>query len=230
MKSGFAAIITLLVVCTACSPNNKDEKRMNVTPKTETDYITTAVEGSTKSQVSNILEETALISENTSSVTKPSVEERLAHEGLPLTGDNIFDPKEINIGNTLVNFKLLSIDYKEGTTDYFYDTVVAMFEGEVILNGSVCHTCADDAYYPEQYVFVTDAESTLLLPVSHHDSKIAQTEITNLLISNQEDAEKSFLLPSGSVIENVRVRIGNYRYVYMASEELSSAKLIEIID
>jgi hypothetical protein len=155
-----------------------------------------------------------------------NINQQLATYGLPLVGENIFDPKTIQVGDSIIGFKLLVIHYTAATIQYPYDTVAASFQGETTLVGTISHTVGE---FDEQEIvsFTVNEDYLDQLPVSHHDIRISMNHMLYLLIDNPEEIIETFHTEPGDVIENATIKINNYIYVYIPSEITNSATFVE---
>lgn len=158
------------------------------------------------------------------------INEVLSEEGLPLIGENVFDPKSIKVGDELVGFKLIDINYDEATVEYPFDTVVAQFSGETVLVGTIYYTeeCSEGG--PGRIVFIVDEECFTKLPVSHHDIRVSKNKRTSIRMINQEDIQEALTIITEDITDKVKIKINDYRHVYKANEAINSATFIEIVN
>jgi hypothetical protein len=171
--------------------------------------------------LSNELNQSQNVTENRN-LTK---EEQLKEKGLPLVGENVFDPTKIKIGNKVQSLVLKDIQVFEGTNDYPYDTLKAVFEGSVKLTGTVEFVKKDNEIRTEDYqLFEPDSSSSKKLPVSHHESLNRA-----IVFENQTDAISMLDLIPGEKIENVNIELADFTINYLPTDAQNTAKLLKII-
>lgn len=142
--------------------------------------------------------------------------------GLPLVGDNVFDPKSVQIGEKVQGFVLTEIDFWEATQDYPLDTVSAKFTGEAVLEGELTFIKNDgEFYYRDWLIFKPDAQSQKKLPISHHEP--GHSTIT---FSNQDEAVSVVGITPGES-RMVTLKIQDYALNFLPTDAENVAKFLD---
>ncbi|MBE4909091.1 hypothetical protein IMZ08_13560 [Bacillus luteolus] len=149
------------------------------------------------------------------------ITEALQREGLPLVGNNIFDPKSVKPGDQVAGWRLIEIEAIPGSLEYPYDTTKAYFEGKATITGTIELVSETNELFGGMVTFTVDEESTHLLPISHHDTRKKW-----LIFENQEEAKEILQLSSGETLEGVKVTLANYSVQYVPSDVTDFATLI----
>lgn len=132
--------------------------------------------------------------------------------------DNIFDGKQVKVGDTVAGMKIISLEiHPENGEDY--DAYIS-FEGEATVSGKFKHM-KDDEFLGDEIVFEVDKESESKLPKLQHDERYVWFTFTN------RDAAEKALGPSGSG-GTATVTIKNYGINYAHTEIWNTAELVKV--
>ncbi|QOR68218.1 hypothetical protein IM538_08970 [Cytobacillus suaedae] len=145
----------------------------------------------------------------------------LQKEGLPLVGNNIFDPTLLKPGEQVAGWRLVEIEAFPGRVDYHYDMTKAYFEGKATITGKVELVPKTNEFLGGLITFTPDEKSIHLLPISHHDTRNKW-----LVFENQEEAKEILQLSSGETLEGIKVTLSDYSVQYVPSEVYDYATLV----
>lgn len=154
------------------------------------------------------------------------IEERLTELNLPLVCENVFNPRELKVGDNFLGLKLVELRLREGTQEYPMDTLTAKFEGKVTLNGNFEYIDKNPEMGNDPYIlFFPDEESNIKLPISHHDTRTKRT----IWPMGQEEIIKHLEINPGDTLENQSIVIEDFTINYIPSDVYDSVVIVEVI-
>jgi hypothetical protein len=145
----------------------------------------------------------------------------LQKEGLPLIGNNIFDPTTVKPGDRVAGWHLVDIESTPGTVHYPYDTTKAYFEGKATITGTIELVPETNELYGGMITFTPSEESIHLIPISHHDTRKKW-----LIFENQEEAKDILQLSPGETLEGIKVTLADYSVQYVPSDVTDFATFV----
>lgn len=153
--------------------------------------------------------------------TKAASEQKIEADSPPEAEEkesNVFDAREIKIGDKISGLKAVNIEVSNGEVED-YDAYVD-FEGQVTVSGIYKHNLNDE-FLDHEISFRVDEESAAKLPKLAHDQRYVW-----FMFMNHDEAEKALGAPGteGKAI----VTIKNYSINYAHTEIWNTADLVRV--
>jgi hypothetical protein len=153
-----------------------------------------------------------------------STQKSLEELRLPLEGENVFNPRNIKVGDKVQDFILTEIQVFQGTPDYPIDTLSAKFKGKAILTGDLLFIEKDGEFYSKDFLlFKVDSQSQVKLPISHHESREGV-----FVFNNQDEAISAATMNPGETKMNVTLEIENYTINFLPTDAMNTATFLSI--
>jgi hypothetical protein len=151
---------------------------------------------------------------------KPAVEQNTETDSQPAPEEknsNLFDAREIKVGDQVAGLKVVSIEVQNGEEED-YDAYVS-FEGEATVSGTFKHNLNDE-FLDHEISFKVDEEWSDLLPKLAHDQRYVW-----FMFMNHDEAEKALGAAGTEGVATVTIR--NYSINYAHTEIWNTADLVK---
>jgi len=107
-------------------------------------------------------------------------------EGKALITKHVFDAREIQIGDTILNMKVTHAEVPDNPEGNDYPAVV-MFSGKATVTGNYYHHKEEDPFLGHEISFAVDEDSAKNLPRLKHDERSLW-----FCLTNHDEAEMEF--------------------------------------
>ncbi|KKM09148.1 hypothetical protein SY88_19935 [Clostridiales bacterium PH28_bin88] len=138
-----------------------------------------------------------------------------------LITNGVFDAREIQIGDTILNMKVTQAEVPDNREGNDYPAVV-MFSGKATVTGSYYHH-KEDPFLDHEISFTVDEDSAQNLPRLKHDERSLW-----FCLTNHDEAEMEFGPPGSE--GKAKIIIDDYTIRYEPTETWNTARLVKVIE